>query len=201
MRAKITIATLLFITAGSGIAAPMTWQFTYTGFFDELAGRFAPDHVVSGEFTGEDRNGDGAIDFDELQSMLIYGEKNYKGCQGSESPYYACGVGPFHFGPGNDLSFSLGEESHDRPRLNGRGHTIDTGDRDWSYNIENGVFVPYRFYRWTPATTLQVSVVPEPGGRAMLAGGLAILMTLSAARQRSRPVFKSMENRPSPRCS
>lgn len=187
MLAKTIVATLLCITAASSNAGPMTWQFTYTGFFDELAGHFAPEHVLSGEFTGEDRNGDGAIDFDELDTMLIYGERNYKGCQGSESPYYACGVGPFHFGPGNDLSFSLGEEFHDRPRLRGRGHTIDTGDRDWSYDIVNGVEVPFRFYRWTPATTLQVTVVPEPGGWAMLAGGLAILMTLSATRKRLQP--------------
>lgn len=186
MQTKAIVGALLFFTAEVCSAEPLTWQFTYTGFFDELAGRFNPEQVIRGEFTGEDRNGDGAIVFDELASMIIYGERNYKGCQGEETPYFACGVGPFYFGPGNDLSFSLGIEFHDRPRLNGAGHTIDTDDKDWSYRIENGVFKPYRFFRWTPATTLQVSVVPEPEGWTMLSGGLAALMTLGALRKRSR---------------
>jgi hypothetical protein len=66
----------------------MTWQFTYTGFFDELAVRFLPNHVLSGEFTGEDRNRDSTIDADELTSMLIYGDKDYKQCTDRESPYH-----------------------------------------------------------------------------------------------------------------
>jgi hypothetical protein len=187
MQTKSIIVALLAFSAGSGSAAPLTWQFTYTGLYDTLAKRFDSTHVLSGEFTGEDRNDDGAIDFAELESMLIYGERNYKGCQGEESPYYACGVGPFYFGPGNDLSFSLGEEFHDRPRLSGRGHRIDTGDRDWSYTIENGEVKPYRYYSWTGATTLQVSVVPEPQRWATLAGGIGVLLAMGAVRMRSRP--------------
>jgi hypothetical protein len=186
MHAKSIVASLLLISAGPGIAEPLTWQFNYTGFYDMLARQFEPEHVLAGEFSGEDRNSDGVIDSSELASMIVYGERNYKGCQGEESPYHACGVGPFYFGPGNDLSFSLGEESHDRMRLEGSGHSINTGDRDWSYYIENGVEQPYRYYRWTLATTLQVSVVPEPDIRTMLAGGVGMLLTLAALRKRSR---------------
>lgn len=187
MLVKPFVVALLLIAAGPVLAEPLTWRFTYTGFYDMLAERFDPAHTLSGEFTAEDSNDDGIIEFNELQSMLIDGERNYKGCQGEESPYYACGVGPFYFGPGNDLSFSLGEESHDRPRLSGWGHRIDTGDRDWSYRIVDGVEQPYRFYRWTETTVLQVSVVPEPGGWAMLAGGLGALLTSRLARKKSRP--------------
>lgn len=49
-------------------------------------------------------NDDPIIDSGELQTMIVYGECNYKCCQGEESSYYACGVGPFYFGPGADLS-------------------------------------------------------------------------------------------------
>jgi hypothetical protein len=188
MRAKCFMASLLLIAAGAGRAEPQTWQFAFTGFYDVLSGRFDPAHVVAGEFSGEDRNGDDVIDSSELTRMLIYGERDYKGCQGDESPYHACGVGPFYFGPGNDLSFSLGEESHDRLRQEGAGHTIDTGDRDWSYQIDHGVEMPYRYYSWTATTALQVSVVPEPGSGAMLAGGTGILLALAAlGKQRRRP--------------
>jgi hypothetical protein len=186
MHAKSALATLLFISSGAGMAEPLTWQFSYTGFYDVLARRFEPDRVLAGEFSGEDRNGDDVIDSGELESMLIYGERNYKGCQGEESPYHACGVGPFYFGPGNDLSFSLGEESHDRLRQEGGGHRIDTGDRDWSYRIVDGVEQPYRFYRWSVSTMLQVSVVPEPDNWTMLAGGVGVLLTLGALTNRSR---------------
>ena len=144
--------------------------------FDELGGRFDPMHVLAGEFTAEDVNDDGVIDYGELESLQIYGDMNYKECQGQESPYFSCGVGPFYFGPGDELSFSLGVENHDRPRLTGRGHTIDTGDRDWRYTIVNGVIEPSSYYKWTDATTLQIMVVPEPGGWAMLASGVAWLL-------------------------
>ena len=184
MHARTILAGLLFLVAASAAAEPQTWQFLYTGFYNVLTGQFEPKHILAGEFTGEDLNDDLVIDSGELQTMIVYGEQNYKGCQGEESPYHACGVGPFYFGPGNDLSFSLGEESHDRMRLQGGGHEIDTGDRDWSYTLVNGVEKPSRYYRWTLKTALQVSLVPEPGSWAMLAGGLGVLAAVGAVTKR-----------------
>lgn len=183
MHARMMVASLLLFSSAAGMAAPQTWEFSYTGFYNQLTGRFEPGHVLAGAFTGEDRNDDGVIDAGELSSMLIYGDRDYKTCGGTESPYYACGVGPFYFGPGNDLSFSLGEESHDRLRQEGGGHTVDTGDRDWSYRIVNGVEQPYRFYRWTGTTALQVSLVPEPGERTLLAAGAGLLLGLGVLRR------------------
>jgi hypothetical protein len=183
MRAR-TIPASLLLVAGAAAAEPQTWQFTYTGFYNALTGQFEPKRTLAGEFTGEDLNDDLIIDSGELQTMIVYGERNYKGCQGEESPYYACGVGPFYFGPGNDLSFSLGEESHDRMRLQGGGHRIDTGDRDWTYRIVDGVEKPSRDYYWTPRTALQVSLVPEPAAWAMLAGGIGVLLSAGAMRKR-----------------
>ena len=107
MRTKNIAACLLSMYAGVSFAAPETWQFTYTGFFDQLAGRFIPDHVLRGEFTGEDINHDGIIDTGELTSIIIDGGQNYKTCGGTESPYYVCGVGPFSFTPDGELSFSV----------------------------------------------------------------------------------------------
>jgi hypothetical protein len=182
MRTKNIAACLLSMYAGVSFAAPETWQFTYTGFFDQLAGRFITDHVQRGEFTGEDINHDGIIDTGELTSIIIDGGQNYKTCGGTESPYYVCGVGPFSFTPGGELSFSVGEEFQDRPRLHAAGHRVDTGDRAWSYTIEEGLFVPSQFYRWTPATTLQVSLVPEPAPYAMLVPGLVAAMIFKARR-------------------
>lgn len=184
MHAKPLLASLLTMLAAAAGAAPQTWQFTYTGFYNVLTGQFEPQRVLAGEFSGEDLNDDLVIDNSELQTMIVYGEMNYKACQGNESPYYVCGVGPFYFGPGNDLAFSVGEESHDRMRLQGGGHRIDTGDRDWRYTIENGVENPSRYYSWTLKTALQVSLIPEPDGWAMLAGGLGVLAAAGALRKR-----------------
>jgi hypothetical protein len=45
-------------------------------------GRTFKEHILAGEFSGEDLNGDDVIAYSELASMLIYGERNYKNCQG-----------------------------------------------------------------------------------------------------------------------
>jgi hypothetical protein len=45
-------------------------------------GRTFKEHILAGEFYGEDLNGDDVIAYRELASMLIYGERNYKNCQG-----------------------------------------------------------------------------------------------------------------------
>ena len=186
MRAKTIAACLLSMCASMSFAAPATWGFTYTGFFDQLAGRFIPDHVLRGEFTGEDIDHNGTIESWELTSIIIDGSQNYATCHGEESPVYVCGVGPFSFTPGGELSFSVGEEFQDRPRLHGSGHRVDSGDRAWTYTIDEGLFVPSQFYRWTPATTLQVSLVPEPAPYAMLVLGLVAAMIFKA-RSSQRP--------------
>lgn len=175
MNAKALAAVLLCLAASVAHADTTTWGFTYRGFFDDLAGQFRPDHVLSGQFTGEDANKDGVIEWIELRSMSIDGDRDFRACMGNESPYYVCGVGPFSYTIGGALEFSLGEEAHDRPVQNGWGHRVDTGQRDWTYRIVNGVYEPARSFSWTDATTLQVSVVPEAPPLAMFTLGLLAL--------------------------
>jgi hypothetical protein len=172
-------------------AATSTWNFAFTGFFDDRTGAFDQDYKMSGSFTGSDANGDGVIGMEEISNLFVNGT-DYLGCAGSSTSYYQCGTQSFAYRVGGELSFVAGVTGTDPEGYTGGAHYFQTGDREWSYRYTPSSYTETS-YRWTQDTKFAISsgitsgaevpAVPEPGTWAMLATGLLLV---SAAGTRAR---------------
>jgi len=135
----------------------------------------------------------------ELTSLLV-GSKNYIACAGDSNAYYQCGADSFTFSS-KGLSFSLGEFGSDPEGWVGGGHTITTGDSDFSWHNDPSSYTEHHL-DWTAGTHLlltsstgvdgagaiqlgQVPAVPEASTWSMLLAGMAAVGSLRLVRRKA----------------
>lgn len=168
---KLLTTGALLLSCACAHASPISWGFSYTGFFDEEAGQFLTDATIHGSFKGNDLNRDGILAKDELLSLVI-GELDYIACAAGSNAYYQCGATSFSFSPDAGLHFAVGSYGNDPEGWVGGGSLITTGDQHYAYDY-NPYNTHERHLRWTADTQLtMMSQAPEPATWAMFAAGL-----------------------------
>jgi hypothetical protein len=179
MKKLLTTGALLLCCA-SAHASPMSWGFSYSGFFDQEANQFLTDETIQGAFTGDDLNSNGLLEIHELQSLVI-GELDYIACAASSNPYYQCGATAFSFSNEGGLRFAVGSYGNDPEGWVGGGRLITTGDQHYAYDY-NPYITSERHLMWTADTlltmtttnaTAMIAEAPEPATWAIFATGLA----------------------------
>jgi MYXO-CTERM domain-containing protein len=189
------LASLLAGSAWTAQADPVNWEFTYTGFYASLSTThrfegtthtegFLPDAQVLGAFSGNDDDGDGVLELDELDSFVA-DNTQYLWCVQNPSPYGQCSIGHFSFALDSQaLSFSGSWHGNDE-FFSGWGGSITSGASATDYRYSDFV-ESTRSYTWTDATTLSLRQlpppVPEPAAGAMALGGLLLLAGLRRRR-------------------
>lgn len=169
---KLLSTGALLLGCACAHAAPVSWGFTYAGFYDHEAGVFLSDESISGSFKGDDLDADGLLEKDELFSLVV-GELDYIACAANSNQYYQCGATAFSFSPDSGLNFSVGSYGSDPEGWVGGGRLITVGDMHYAYDFNPGG-VQERHLYWTSDTRLtMMSQAPEPATWAMM--GLGIL--------------------------
>lgn len=169
---KLLTAGALFLGCAAAHAAPISWGFSFTGFYDQEAGIFLTDERITGSFKGNDLDADGLLEKEELLALVV-GEIDYIACAASSNAYYQCGATAFSFSPDAGLNFSAGSYGSDPEGWVGGGRLITVGDMHYAYDYNPGG-THERHLLWTSDTRLTImSQAPEPGTWAMLAAGLA----------------------------
>lgn len=184
MQTKLIAAIALCCTVGAAQAAPVYYDFKWTGF---MAGdEWVPGATLGGTFKGEDLDGDGVIGTGEItQFSLAYGgaQQQFFGCPDRDSGdgLVACGVGNFAFDKAaNTLTFQASAEWS----FSGSVYAYLYWDAPHAFSMldNDGPDSSYSLH-WTDATTLKVvSSVPEPATWATMTAGM--LLTAGAARRR-----------------
>lgn len=102
------LATAIFVAASTCQAEVLQFRFQFTGFEILPLDRFwDPEERVMGYFSGEDRNGDSAIDRSELLAFQLNGQ-SYFGCSGTRF----CNVDYFSYKPLEVVRFSAGSGNY-----------------------------------------------------------------------------------------
>lgn len=180
---KQWIAIALLAATSAAQAEVAHFNVKYQGFYDEQAGAFNPDLVLSARFDADDLNGDGTYSVDELISFRfdsIYWGQSNTGCR-FDYPTQTC-LDSFTYTLGDAPSFSASMYVSDEMRP--WSMSIETGKRYGYANFGSGESTEWT---WTGATQtyvngVSVSPVPEPAQYGMLAAGLGLLAL--ARRQR-----------------
>jgi hypothetical protein len=180
MKKLLTTGALLLCCA-SAHASPISWGFSYRGFFDREANQFIADETIHGAFTGDDLNSNGLLELRELQSLVI-GELDYIACAPGSNAYYQCGATAFSFSADAGLNFAVGSYGADPEGWVGGGRLITTGEQQYDYDYYPNS-MRERHLMWTADTQLTmrstsmatVSDVPEPATLLMFASGLAAI--------------------------
>lgn len=168
---KLLTTGALLLGCAAAHADPVSWGFSFAGFYDQEANLFLTDEVISGSFKGDDMNGNGLLEIGELTTLVV-GELDYIACAANSNAYYQCGATAFSFSPDAGLSFSVGSYGNDPEGWVGGGKLITVGDMHYAYEY-NPMATNERHLRWTSDTTLTImSQAPEPGTWAMLGVGL-----------------------------
>ncbi len=182
----------LLAASFAATAAPSTWTFTYTGFYEDYVG-FLGDRELSGTFSGYDADSNGTIDKAEISSLIIAGV-DYMTCGAGGSPYFSCGTEAFSYQLGGKLHFVAGITSSDPEGYRGGAHFYQTGKSEWEYRY-TGSSESRKDYYWTDDTRFSITdgtaanplpAVPEPGTWAMLAAGLLVVSGATLRRPRNR---------------
>jgi hypothetical protein len=170
----------------------ISWGFSFTGFYDSVSNSFLPEEVIAGSFKGNDADGDGLLEKDELLTLVV-GELDYIACAATSNAYYTCGASSFSFSPDSGLHFSVGSYGQDPEGWVGGGRLITTGDQHYTYEF-NPTTTTERHLYWTSDTRLSMmSQAPEPHTWAMLAAGLLGLTWRSRRVSAHRPRVSSQE--------
>jgi opacity protein-like surface antigen len=187
----VLLAAALLLGSAPAHAQPVHWTFSYTGFQDQEAGVFQPDMVLAGAFSGDDADGDGVLEREELQSLRV-GDLDYVACAAAGNASYHCGADSFLFSPAQGLSFSLGAWGSDPEGWVGGGHLIESGHMRYDYGFNPGGSSEQHLL-WTEETLLRLAplalatqsgsaadvprtnaaAVPEPATWTMIVLGLA----------------------------
>lgn len=147
----------LLLASASAHALPIHLNFSYTGFYDQEAGAFRPDVALSGAFAGDDLDGDGLLEREELRSLTVDGT-DYVACAATSNASYHCGADSFLYSPTDGLSFSLGAYGSDPEGWVGGGHLIETGNMRYDYQFNPGGSTGQHLY-WTRSTLLRMTPV------------------------------------------
>lgn len=177
----IKLFALLLLSLGMAQQATAdTWQFSYTGFYNEQNYTFDPNYVISGSFSGTDTNHDNVIELSELSSLNISSDAGYLTCGGDNNAYHYCGMS-FSYNPGTrKLYFNVLETGTDPEGIRNTFVSVETGAE-----YTDAIFFPWQTrynaqYSWTADTAFAVTgpgtaPVPEPGTYAMLLAGLGLV--------------------------
>lgn len=177
----------------AGLLAPAQaqdfWSFSYTGFLLEEQGRFDPAYQLDGSFDGEDTDGDGVLELEELTSFW-YESGNFfarpeGGCYGMR-----CELKQFTYElDGGRLFFDADYGYSDEASISSN-RTI-AGLSHYSYS-ETGFRPPFSIstqtWLWTDQTRFAITPPPpvsEPAFAMLLPAGLVLLAGLR--RQRRAP--------------
>lgn len=191
MKKKLLCAALFVAGISSAHAEVTTWSFVYQGFVDAATGLFDPQVKFTGSFTGDDRNLDGVIAFDELsyfesQGITFLSDKAEPDFGGCGTPYLRCQVENFNYALTGNLDYTVATNGADEFGIYWWYSRADTG----SFFHTGGGNVPSNLawvnqYNWSDQTSFSISPapVPEPAVALMLPAGLA-LMYLTRVRRR-----------------
>jgi hypothetical protein len=187
MKSLLITGTLLLASA-SVHALPIHMNFSYTGFYDQEAGAFRRDVALSGAFAGDDRDGDGLLEREELRALTVDGT-DYLACAATSNASYHCGADSFLYSPTGGLSFSLGAYGSDPEGWVGGGHLIETGNMRYDYQFNPGGNSEQHLY-WTRSTLLQMTPVATvvsfpvsrlPAARLMAVSSAAVVSQATGA--------------------
>ncbi|WP_020656738.1 PEP-CTERM sorting domain-containing protein [Massilia niastensis] len=181
---KLFTAGALLLGCAAAHADPISWGFSFSGFYDKEADVFLTGEAITGSFKGNDLDRDGLLEKDELLALVI-GEMDYVACAAGSNAWYQCGATAFSFSTDAGLSFSVGSYGSDPEGWVGGGKLITVGDMHYAYDYNPGGTAERHLY-WTSDTHLtMISQVPEPATWAMFGAGL-LALTWSMRRQRAR---------------
>ncbi|OFA03430.1 PEP-CTERM sorting domain-containing protein [Duganella sp. HH101] len=180
MLKKLLVIACVAATCASATAAPVAYNFSYTGALRNYAfpgaDTWISDYRIAGSFTGEDKDHNGVISETEVSSLKIEGT-DIDNTEYIQQGNCNCRMDQF--------SFKLKEQS-----LYFAASYTDWRDT-YSWITNTGVFIPlehgqyYLSYYFTPDTVYTLTAVPEPSTYAMMGAGLLGLAAIQRRRKKS----------------
>jgi hypothetical protein len=177
MHRMLAAAALAALASTARADDSSTWAFDFShlqvqaSILGTSVGPPTQNGVISGFFTGTDRNHDGALTASELTSFQVLGHQMFPLVPYGGDPLHDRGdqwsvIEAFLFDPASgQLVFDVAYG--EMPM--GFGVSLVTG-RGGFYNERNGSYLEE--WAWTPQTQLSVRPIPEPATQALLVLGL-----------------------------
>lgn len=181
---KYLMAAALLAASAGAQAAPSTWTFSYTGFYDQYLGEWRPDRQLTGSFRGEDIDRDGKLVLSELTALNVNGD--FIPCPDDIGIPFSCTVQSFSYSQGG-LEFTGYTFMHDEAVS--WTHFYDLG-KQYSQYTSNPTGTGEYTIEWTADTKFSINgptlPVPESSQALLLAAGLAGLGGVRALKRGRR---------------